>query len=191
MLELNFLTLTVRCWGLSLLSAWHTWIPFMPSVLTVWDTLHLPRSTHYSFAQMLFLWSHTGWNTLWWSYLTSPGWPTCEGVWKMTLRPQSIRSYRVFVDAPAVRENERGFGRARHTVGDQWAAVQLISVPYVVSIGAVERPCHPCGRKGMQEGSGRGRNCATCTIYSTYIYSGKSIKEINLTPNSKKREHSR
>ncbi len=120
----------------------------MLSVLTVWDTPRLPRSTHYSSAQILFPWSHTGWNTLWWSYLTSPGWPTCEGVWKMTLRPQSIRSYRVFVDVLAVRENERGFSTAQRTAGDQWAPVQLISGPYVVHIGAVESPCHPCGRTG-------------------------------------------
>lgn len=73
----------------------------------------------------------------------------------MTVRPQSICSYRVFVDAPAVRVNEQGFGTARHTAGDQRAAVQLISVPYVVSIGAVEHPCHPRGRKGV--GLGRGK----------------------------------
>lgn len=44
----------------------------------------------------------------------------------------------------AVEEKEQGCGAARRTAGYCRAAVQLLSPPYVVSIGAVE---HPWGRK--------------------------------------------
>lgn len=164
----------------------------MLAVHTVWDTFCLPRSTHYSSAQILFPWSHRGWNKLWWSYLTSPGWPTCEGGNEKWLWDHKVSSsYRVFVDVLAVRENELGFGTARRTAGDLWAAVQLISVPYVVSICAMEHPCNPRGSKGLHQGSGRSENYAACKMYSTFIYGGGSIKGTHLTSNRKERGNSR
>lgn len=87
----------------------------------------------------------------------------------------SICSYRVFVNVPAVRENERGLGAASRTAGDQRAAVPLISLPYVVSIGAAERPCPPC--------TGGKETFFSMYNIPTYIYSGSSNKVINLTSN--------
>lgn len=112
-------------------------------------TFHIYPGQHIKApAHILFPWSRTGRNTLWWSYLTSPGWPTCmRGSMKMSPGEESICRYRVFVDVLAVRENELRLGR---TAGDQQAAAQLILDVNVVSIGAAQHPPLTCGRQRMQ-----------------------------------------
>lgn len=166
--KLKFLTLT--CCDLSPLlqlahtNSFHAVSPhsFTHSTLSS-SQIHFPRS-------------HTGWNTLWRSYLTSCGWPTCEGVRRVTLRRQSICSYRIFVNVLAARENELAFSAARCIAGGCRAAGSLYSL---------YRRCE-ASTSSMWA---RRRGESICSLYTSY-HALQMVRgeEKDLTSNSKKKK---
>lgn len=130
-----------------------------------------------SSSQIHFPRSHTGWNTLWWSYLTSRGWPNCKEVRGVTLRPQSICSYRIFVNVLAARENELAFSAARHVAGGCRAAGSLY---------LLYRRCE--ASTSYMRARSRRKRVLSVHFIPSLINGERSGKGMHLTSNSKEKK---
>lgn len=133
-----------------------------------------------SSSQIHFPRSHTGWNTLWWSYLTSRGWPNCKEVRGVTLRPQSICSYRIFVNVLAARENELAFSAARHVAGGCRAAGSLY---------LLYRRCE--ASTSYMRARSRRKHVLSVHFIPSLINGERSGKGMHLTSNSKEKKRER